>query len=242
MKPLTKTSIKTYQKLLSNIIDKPLFEIFLEIGIELVELNPEDKYVHYLIEMMQEQHSLDSIEELNMKFRQVQDFFNDVIATYEKIDMFESEEEAFAPMEEVISSLMQMQKIDKNYVILLQALTEAVDAVADEYGFLDEVYEMKEATLKKYLKKEVFPEAEGLYINFISLLDMRNVILLKEDYEEHDLYATAILLVLNLSMFNMVRKERFMLEQERSKVKVGRNDPCPCESGKKYKKCCGAPK
>lgn len=22
--------------------------------------------------------------------------------------------------------------------------------------------------------------------------------------------------------------------------KVGRNDPCPCQSGKKYKKCCGA--
>jgi preprotein translocase subunit SecA len=25
-----------------------------------------------------------------------------------------------------------------------------------------------------------------------------------------------------------------------SRVKVGRNDPCPCGSGKKYKKCCGA--
>ncbi|MDP4106934.1 MAG: SEC-C metal-binding domain-containing protein, partial [Bacillota bacterium] len=23
-------------------------------------------------------------------------------------------------------------------------------------------------------------------------------------------------------------------------VKVGRNDPCPCGSGQKYKKCCGA--
>jgi uncharacterized protein YecA (UPF0149 family) len=22
-------------------------------------------------------------------------------------------------------------------------------------------------------------------------------------------------------------------------AKVGRNDPCPCGSGKKYKKCCG---
>jgi preprotein translocase subunit SecA len=22
--------------------------------------------------------------------------------------------------------------------------------------------------------------------------------------------------------------------------KVGRNDPCPCGSGKKYKKCCGS--
>jgi len=26
----------------------------------------------------------------------------------------------------------------------------------------------------------------------------------------------------------------------RKPVKVGRNDPCPCGSGLKYKKCCGA--
>jgi preprotein translocase subunit SecA len=26
----------------------------------------------------------------------------------------------------------------------------------------------------------------------------------------------------------------------KKEVKVGRNDPCPCGSGKKYKKCCGA--
>jgi len=28
------------------------------------------------------------------------------------------------------------------------------------------------------------------------------------------------------------------VEQRRMK-KIGRNDPCPCGSGKKYKKCCG---
>jgi hypothetical protein len=28
------------------------------------------------------------------------------------------------------------------------------------------------------------------------------------------------------------------LRLERKGTKVGRNDPCPCESGKKYKKCC----
>ena len=28
----------------------------------------------------------------------------------------------------------------------------------------------------------------------------------------------------------------------RSEAKVGRNDPCPCGSGLKYKKCCGANK
>lgn len=27
---------------------------------------------------------------------------------------------------------------------------------------------------------------------------------------------------------------------ERAGPKVGRNDPCPCGSGRKYKRCCGA--
>ena len=27
--------------------------------------------------------------------------------------------------------------------------------------------------------------------------------------------------------------------QKRKQPKVGRNEPCPCGSGKKYKKCCG---
>jgi len=28
-------------------------------------------------------------------------------------------------------------------------------------------------------------------------------------------------------------------ETAQAQTKVGRNDPCPCGSGKKYKKCCG---
>jgi SWIM/SEC-C metal-binding protein len=28
-------------------------------------------------------------------------------------------------------------------------------------------------------------------------------------------------------------------EPKQTEKKVGRNDPCPCGSGKKYKKCCG---
>ncbi len=30
------------------------------------------------------------------------------------------------------------------------------------------------------------------------------------------------------------------VEQPRSQVRIGRNEPCPCGSGKKYKRCCGA--
>jgi preprotein translocase subunit SecA len=34
--------------------------------------------------------------------------------------------------------------------------------------------------------------------------------------------------------------DRQVQQVVRSGDKVGRNDPCPCGSGKKYKKCCGA--
>lgn len=40
------------------------------------------------------------------------------------------------------------------------------------------------------------------------------------------------------------RKELYKIEKSSKTIvkppKVGRNDPCPCGSGKKYKKCCGA--
>lgn len=38
--------------------------------------------------------------------------------------------------------------------------------------------------------------------------------------------------------FNML-KELANTENSMKPKKVGRNDPCPCGSGKKYKKCCG---
>lgn len=39
-------------------------------------------------------------------------------------------------------------------------------------------------------------------------------------------------------------RKRLFIEQRKSGIirkekKIGRNDPCPCGSGKKYKKCCG---
>ena len=35
-------------------------------------------------------------------------------------------------------------------------------------------------------------------------------------------------------------RERFVEAEPRANAKIGRNEPCPCGSGKKYKRCCGA--
>ncbi len=39
--------------------------------------------------------------------------------------------------------------------------------------------------------------------------------------------------------FRGQRGTAFRREPKRSASKIGRNDFCPCGSGKKYKKCCG---
>lgn len=46
------------------------------------------------------------------------------------------------------------------------------------------------------------------------------------------------------AIFTPERKKELYKEQKnsgtiRKEKKIGRNDPCPCGSGKKYKKCCG---
>lgn len=46
-------------------------------------------------------------------------------------------------------------------------------------------------------------------------------------------------------IFDEETRRRFAVEQKKSRTvvkseKIGRNEPCPCGSGKKYKKCCGA--
>jgi hypothetical protein len=42
------------------------------------------------------------------------------------------------------------------------------------------------------------------------------------------------------SLFSRLRTEYdFPQPYRRTEPKVGRNEPCPCGSGKKYKKCCG---
>ena len=47
------------------------------------------------------------------------------------------------------------------------------------------------------------------------------------------------------NIFDETKQKALFAEQRNSRTvvkgkKIGRNDPCPCGSGKKYKHCCGA--
>ncbi len=82
--------------------------------------------------------------------------------------------------------------------------------------------------------------ASGLFAMIAVLLQDERIDaeLLKDDFDPKELFETALDTVPDfIEAFYRIREER-LGEYRRFEEKIGRNDPCPCGSGKKYKKCC----
>ena len=71
------------------------------------------------------------------------------------------------------------------------------------------------------------------YCLFIDIGDSQNKLFDFKIYEKKWEYDKE----LEIKVADIKRKRADRLKT--SYPKVGRNDPCPCGSGKKYKKCCG---
>ena len=99
-------------------------------------------------------------------------------------------------------------------------------------GFLDGIND----SLKEPNPIETMDEDTVVSLEFDKELLYKNMVDAKADW----LY--------NLPQWNAIfdeeKRKALYLEQKKSGTvvkgkKIGRNDPCPCGSGKKYKKCCG---
>jgi len=117
-----------------------------------------------------------------------------------------------------------VKELAEKYGVDIMTMTGFLDGIDESLKTPNPIEEMEEDTevslafdKEKLYKNMVAAQAEWLY----GLEEW------KEIYDEETL-------------------ERLYKEQKKSTTvvrdgaKVGRNDPCPCGSGKKYKKCCGA--
>ena len=146
----------------------------------------------------------------------------------------------------------QLQKFWADYFLvekgIYEKLLEAPDEVvkgtvkelADKYeidvmtmtGFLDGIND----SLKVPNPIEEMDENTEVSLEFDKELLYKNMVDAKADW----LYD----LPMWDEIFTPEKKKELYLEQKKSGTivkgkKVGRNDPCPCGSGKKYKYCCG---
>ncbi len=128
---------------------------------------------------------------------------------------------------------------NKSYMQLVQFLSqhfeiskEDADQVAEECIFATRVGDTPEDLMKYLTSMFKFDSVEKLQ----ALMDI--VVELMNSTREWFLKGHT-----SLELSSMEKKQLKLLpaanKDSNSEAKVGRNDPCPCGSGKKYKKCCG---
>lgn len=111
-------------------------------------------------------------------------------------------------------------------------------------AFFRKAYPEIDADLTRYLTWEAHNICMGnsAYINIFDLLDEMDI----GPYDAETLRsyedAIQIMRLYTRRWENKAFTDRELQaknNKQEKKVKIGRNDPCPCGSGKKYKKCCG---
>ncbi len=128
-----------------------------------------------------------------------------------------------------IEKYFLLQIIDHQWVDHLQDMESMKEGIGLRgYGHLD--------PLREY-KKEGFALFEGLMdrIKEQTLVTLSRIRLMKEKPKEEELHRKKA----RAMQFSHGEGQGKIETIRREGKKVGRNDPCPCGSGKKYKKCCG---
>ena len=60
-----------------------------------------------------------------------------------------------------------------------------------------------------------------------------------EDFRQHILTMELPSEAIRFDLLKQLADIKPPVVQQEKQKKIGRNDPCPCGSGKKYKRCCG---
>jgi len=116
-----------------------------------------------------------------------------------------------------------MAQLAEKYDMPLEFVAGFLDGIS---GALDTTYEMNDLTEDSQIHANV--DFEALYKKMVEYGAKHLVALPQWD-----------------NALTVERREALYKEQKaattvvREGAKTGRNDPCPCASGKKYKKCCG---
>ena len=152
-----------------------------------------------------------------------------------------------ASKEEVESIIAEAKDILNRFSRLSMVAATCIQAVRALHTehLKDQVSHNEVETLYRYVENN--PESESVRDAFLSLLKESEDADNSDDYLSQDIIREAISTARYNPMFDSGIPEIDELFNpaysvaepfKRSKAKIGRNDPCPCGSGKKFKKCC----
>ena len=138
----------------------------------------------------------------------------------------------YLPREQKIYEYILAEKVEKLEGTIAE-LAEKFDMTAEMMvAFVDGL----NASLETPFEMEELKEDSAITIS----IDFEKLFKLMVEYKAEHLYT----LPQWENIYDAETQKKLILEQKKAKTivkgdKIGRNDPCPCGSGKKYKKCCG---
>ncbi|MBN1626689.1 MAG: preprotein translocase subunit SecA [Deltaproteobacteria bacterium] len=128
---------------------------------------------------------------------------------------------------ESFQRIVMLQIIDKNWIMHLQDMDHMKEGIGLRgYGQLDPLREYKKEGFSLF--EELMNRVSEEIITTLSRIQVR-----RQRPEEIPMKKRAM-------RFSHGDEGDKPVTVRRKGEKIGRNDPCPCGSGKKYKKCCGA--
>ncbi len=239
IKPLTPKYVKQFSKTLrKNGVKSSVLEIFFKSITELID--PYENNVTQNIENIMKDCNFESMDDINAFLMEYNDFTNGSIGFINSFDTIEDNnifDKEVQPLFEALCS--ESKDCDQ---ILLQSIDKILAKTI-------EVYEIDVELLSD---DDYIRDILGEDLKLVMTVLISASIAMHEGEVERDdletLRANFILVNSFVYILDGARKDEldridedkhFVPRGEQKKVtKVGRNEPCPCGSGKKYKKCC----
>ena len=162
-----------------------------------------------------------SIDEVSDNF----ELFKDTVPSEVKKAYEKKENEVGSEMMRYLERMMVLQVVDsqwKDHLLAMDHLKEGIGLRG--YGQRDPLVEYKKEAF------DMFSEMSGRISSEIITRLFKIQIQRSQETETIRMRRTNL---------NYNRGESVSVQPVTREKKVGRNDPCPCGSGKKYKKCCG---
>lgn len=165
--------------------------------------------------------------------QEIVEFYNDVISKYEDNPVHQV---AFAPHNVMrnIEKDVLLRVIDNKWIDHLHNIDMLRDGIGlRAYGQKDPLIEYKKEAYDLFNKMMYEIQGETVKHIFRTKFGVQIVNMQDESVIETDLARAA-------ESFHSTEEDAVQMPSKSDKI--GRNDPCPCGSGKKYKNCCGANK
>ena len=153
------------------------------------------------------------------------------IALYESKDqLFESEQTPGSEIFREIERAILLQNVDRAWMEHIDAMDDLKGSIGlQSFAQRDPVteYRLQGAEMFEGMVNEIRENTVRMVLGAVPRQKIQRVQVAKPLSEGFE------------GMGKNAPKKIVMVQRTRP-TKVGRNDPCPCGSGKKYKKCCGA--